>query len=239
MSNQSAQPSPELFFSTVNAFQHTEVMRGAIELSVFTAIAEGNTTAKALAAKCDASERGMRILCDYLTILGFLTKESGQYGLTQDSALFLDRRSPAYLGGTIEFLLAPLFADAFKDMAAVVRKGSTLVSDDGSVSPENPVWVRFARVMMPLMVMPAQFIAQLIEVDKNRKIKVLDIAASHGIFGITFAQKSPNIEVVAVDWAPVLEVARENAQKFGVIDRYRLLPGSAFEVDFGGDYDLV
>jgi SAM-dependent methyltransferase len=239
MSNQPAQPSPELFFRTVNAFQQTEVIKGAIELDVFTAIAEGNKSAAALAKRCNGSERGMRILCDYLTTFGLLTKEAGQYGLTQDSALFLDRRSPAYIGSTIEFLLAPTMFEAFKNIAAVVRQGGAIFSEEGSVSPENPIWVRFARGMMQLVRLPAELIAQLIDIDKDRKIKVLDIAASHGLYGITLAQQSPHVEVVAVDWAPVLEVAQENAQKFGVIDRYHLLPGSAFDVDFGKGYDLV
>ncbi len=239
MSNQAAMPSPELFFRTINAFQQTEVIKGAIELDVFTAIAEGNTSATALAEKCNASERGMRILCDYLTILGFLTKEADSYALTPDSAFFLDRRSTVYLGNAINFLLAPTMYEAFKNVAEIVRKGGAIFSEEGSVSYENPVWVRFARDMMPLMGLPAQQIAQLIGIDKNRQIKVLDIAASHGLFGITIAQQSPNVEVVAQDWAPVLEVARENAQKFGVIDRYRLLPGSAFDVDFGDGFDLV
>jgi 2-polyprenyl-3-methyl-5-hydroxy-6-metoxy-1,4-benzoquinol methylase len=239
MSNQATQPSPELFFRTLNAFQQTEVIKGAIELDVFTAIAEGNESAAALAEKCNASERGIRILCDYLTVFGFLTKEAGQYRLTQDTAFFLNRHSSTYLGGAIEFLLAPQVSEAHKNIAAVVRKGGAVYSEEGSVSHENPLWVHFARGMMPLMALPAQLIAQLIEIDKDRKIKVLDIAASHGLFGITLAQQSPHVEVVAVDWAPVLEVAKENAQKFGVIDRYHLLRGSAFDVDFGQGYDLV
>src|ERR1700733_11740605 len=92
------QPSPERFFSAVNAYEQTEAIKTAIELEIFTAIAEGNTKAAALAKRCEASERGVRILCDFLTIHGFLTKEGSQYGLTQDSAVFLDRKSPAYLG---------------------------------------------------------------------------------------------------------------------------------------------
>jgi ubiquinone/menaquinone biosynthesis C-methylase UbiE len=234
-------PSPELLLRTINAFQQTEVIKGAIELDVFTAIAEGNATPAALAAKCGAAERGLRILCDYLTVLGFLAKEAGQYSLTQDSAYFLDRRSPAYIGSVIEFLLAPTMLEAFKDMAAVVRNGGPVFSEEGAVSPENPVWVRFARGMMPLMWRHVQLLAELVEIDKdlNRKIKVLDIAASHGLYGITLARLSPQVEVVALDWAPVLEVARENAQKFGVSDRYHLLPGNAFDVDFGTGFDLV
>ncbi len=239
MSNPSAQPSPELFFNTVTAYQQSAVLKGAIELDVFTAIAEGNTTAKALAEKRNASERGMRILCDYLVINGFLTKKDGQYGLTQDSAIFLDRRSPAFLGGAVEFLQSPMLFEAYNDIAGVVRKGGTLVGEEGSVSPENPVWVQFARAMAPMMMMPAQTMTQMVQPDPHLKFKVLDIAAGHGIFGVAFASRYPNAEVVAVDWAPVLEVAKENARKFGVIERYTTKPGSAFDVDFGDGYDLA
>ncbi len=43
----------------------------------------------------------------------------------------------------------------------------------------------------------------------------------------------------AVDWANVLTVASENAQRFGVADRHHLIPGSAFDADFGDGYDVV
>lgn len=224
---------------TVTAFQQSAVIKGAIDLDLFTAIAEGHTTVQALAGKCKASEKGIRILSDTLTMLGFLTKADGHYGLAEDAALFLDRRSPAYLGGAIEFLQSPVMFEAYRDIAAVVRNGGTIVGEEGTVSPENPIWVKFARVMMPMMVMPAQMMAQLVPVDSSRKVKLLDIAAGHGIFGISFAQRHSNLEVTALDWAPVLEVARENAQKFGVGDRYQTIAGSAFDVDYGGGYDLA
>jgi 2-polyprenyl-3-methyl-5-hydroxy-6-metoxy-1,4-benzoquinol methylase len=72
-----------------------------------------------------------------------------------------------------------------------------------------------------------------------RSIKVLDISAGHGLYGIAFAKRNPNANVVGVDWANVLEVAKENAQKAGVADRYSTIPGSAFDVDFGTAYDIV
>src|SRR5262245_9829460 len=232
-------PTPENFFAAVSAYQRTEAIKCGIELDLFTAIAEGSSTAEALASKRHTSARGMRILCDFLVIMGFLTKNGNQYGLTPDSAMFLDRHQPTYIGSAIEFLLLPTFREANRDIAAVVRKGGTVLSDEGTVSAENPVWVNFARAMMPLMMLPARMLAQSIGVDPNKKVKLLDIAASHGMFGIVFAQTYPNVEVTALDWAPVLEVAQENAQKFGVSDRFSILPGSAFEVEFGSGYDLI
>ena len=69
--------------------------------------------------------------------------------------------------------------------------------------------------------------------------KVLDIAAGHGIFGVAVATKNPKAQIYAVDWPKVLDVARENAEQAGVTARYHIIPGSAFDVQFGSDYDLV
>src|SRR2546430_8935447 len=64
------QPSPERFFEVMNAYQQTAALKAAIELDLFTAIGEGAETAPALAQRCRASERGTRILCDYLVAIG-------------------------------------------------------------------------------------------------------------------------------------------------------------------------
>ena len=233
------QPTPQLFFQTINSYQRTEALKAAIQLDVFTAIGEDNATAPEIAKRCETSERGMRILCDYLCIMGFLAKDGQRYSLTQDSAVFLDKRSPAYLGGIIEFILSPEITEGFKNFATVVRKGGTLISDEGTIAPENPVWVKFARAMVPMMAMPAQLIAKLVDEKADRKLKTLDIAAGHGLFGIAFAKNNPQAEIVALDWAPVLEVAKENARNAGVSDRYSTIEGSAFDVDYGSGYDLV
>jgi 2-polyprenyl-3-methyl-5-hydroxy-6-metoxy-1,4-benzoquinol methylase len=232
-------PAPTLFFETMNAYQRTSALKGAIQLDVFTAIGEGKTTVNAIAARCQTSERGMRILCDYLVIIGFLTKNGASYELTPESAMFLDRRSPAYLGSAERFLGSPTLVDAYKDMAALVRKGGEIMSEHGTMDPEHPVWVEFARSMAPMMAMPAESIAKLIGAADGTTWKVLDIAAGHGLFGITIARHNPNAAIVAVDWAQVLEVARENAARAGVSSRYQTLPGSAFDLEFGGGYDIV
>lgn len=235
----SPQVSPALFFDTINAYQRTEALKAAINLDLFSAIGAGNATTPELARACEAAERGIRILCDYLTIMGFLTKQDGRYALTPDSTMFLDRRSPAYLGGTIEFLLSPVLTSGFKDIAAAVRKGGTVMQEEGTITPDHPVWVSFARAMAPMMALPAQLMAELVDPAANRKLRILDIAAGHGLFGLAFAKRNPQVEITALDWPNVLEVARENAQAAGVAERYQTKPGSAFDVDYGSDYDLV
>jgi precorrin-6B methylase 2 len=233
------QPSPELIFETLNAHQRTAALKAAIELDIFTAIGEGANTPAALGKRCQAAERGVRMLCDYLAILGILNKEAQRYSLTPDSAMFLDQRSPACVASAVGFLTAPEAMAAFKDLAAVVRKGGSMLPGEGSVAPENPIWVEFARSMAPMQVPAAEAIAKLLNARAGEKWKVLDVAAGHGIFGITLAKHNPNAEIFALDWPRVLDVASENAAKAGVAARHRLIPGSAFEVDFGSGYDLI
>jgi ubiquinone/menaquinone biosynthesis C-methylase UbiE len=233
------QPSPVLFFQTINAHQRTEALKAAIELEVFTAIGEDNTTAAEIAKRCQASEKGIRVLCDYLTTMEMLTKQGDHYALTLDSSVFLDKRSPAYLGSATEFLCSPMLTEGFKQMTEAVRKGGTAIEGEGTIGPEHPIWVKFARGMAALMSMPAQLMAKLVDPNADRKLRILDIAAGHGLFGIAFATQNKQVEVTALDWKAVLEVAKENAQKAGVGGRYKTIEGSAFDVEFGSGYDLV
>jgi len=232
------QPTPERIFEITNAYQQSAALKAAIELDLFTAIAEGNKDAAAIARRCNAAERGIRILCDYLAVVGLLTKQNGQYGLAPDTAVFLNRKSPAYMGTVHKFLLDPAAMVNFLELTSIVKNG-TIADAEGSTKPENPIWVEFARSMAPMMAMPAEMIAKTLNASEGKKWKVLDIAACHGLFGVALARHNANAEIVALDWPAVLEVAKENAAAAGVANRYRTLPGSAFDVDFGTGYDVI
>lgn len=232
------QPSPALLFDTFNAYQRTQAIKTGIELGIFTIIAQGHTTAKAIAEKCGASERGTRILCDFLVINGFLTKDGNSYALTPDSAMFLDKHSPAYMGTVTEFILSPNLIQNFDHLTEAVRKGGT-AGDTKPLEPDHPMWVRFARAMAPMTVMPSQLMAQLVDPTMDKKLRVLDIAAGHGLYGLAFAKRNPQVEVTAVDWPNVLEVAIENAKAADVLSQYHVKPGSAFDVDYGTGYDVI
>ena len=230
-------PSPDKFFETMVAYQRTAALKAAIDLDLFTAIGEGQRTASALAKRVQGVERAVRMLCDSLVVLGFLTKGESEYGLTADSAVFLDKRSPAYAGSARKFLASPFVVDGFRDLAAVVRSGRPVSDQPFSEEDEHAVWAEFARNMAPLARLVAQETAKLL--DRDCAIKVLDVAAGHGMFGIAIAQQNPKATIIALDWPIVLAVAEENAKRCGVSDRYRLLPGDALEKDLGVDFDAV
>jgi SAM-dependent methyltransferase len=161
------------------------------------------------------------------------------YRHTPSSALFLDPRSPACIAAAARFLGHPALAEPFVRLADVVRSGHTVLPGGGSVEPENPIWVEFAHGMAPMMGALAGPLGAIVLDGLAGPLRVLDIAAGHGLFGIEVAKLHPEAHITAVDWAAVLEVARANAHKGGVEDRYHLLPGSAFDLEYGGPYDIV
>lgn len=237
--NAEAPLTPAIVFEMLQAHQRTDALRAAIELDLFRAVGNGPGDVASIARHCNASERGTRILCDFLVINGVLAKENGHYLHTPASAAFLDPRSPACLASIAKFLANPAMRIPFEHLADIVRTGRTTLPGDGSVEPENPIWVQFAETMAPMMAPMAAPLGAVVLNGHNGPMHVLDIAAGHGLFGIEIAKQNPEARVTGLDWAPVLRVALDNARKAGVHDRYNMLPGSAFEVDFGGPYDAV
>jgi ubiquinone/menaquinone biosynthesis C-methylase UbiE len=233
------QPSPALFFDTVQSYQRAFILKAAVDLDLFTSIAQENQTVAQVAKSRSVPERGIRVICDCLAVMGFLNKNGNRYSLTSDSAMFLDNRSPAFMGRALRFLLDPTQIERMQQLTESVRKGGG--AGDSFTGADDRLWVEFARGMAPMMVPAAEAIAQVLRPALAGKpsIKILDIAAGHGTFGITLAEQFQNAQIYALDSTNVLNVARENAAAHRVDGRYHLLPGSAFDVDWGSGYDVI
>ncbi|HET7107484.1 MAG TPA: class I SAM-dependent methyltransferase [Candidatus Acidoferrum sp.] len=231
-----SQPTPLLFFETMHAHQRTAALKTALDLELFTLIGEGIGSVAAIAKRASASERGVRAICDFLTVLGFLKKADNRYALTVDSAMFLDKNSPAYAGSAAKFLTSEFLLEGFKNLTEIVRAGGP-AENKAQRGVDDPIWVEFARSMAPFLYMLAERTESLLHTAG--KIKVLDIAAGHGLFGISFARHNPQAEIFALDSAPVLKVAEENAERSDVSSRWHAVPGDALELPLGAGYDVV
>lgn len=233
-----AEVSPVAFVEATLAYQKTAAIKAAVDLDLFTLIGEGAETVDALAARTRASQRGLSILCDFLSVHGFLEKSGGRYLATASSRAFLDRRSPSYMGGIVDFHAAPEMCALFlTDPVSYVRHGGT--EGLGSIAPDHPLWSIFAEAMAQTMAPVAAAVAKRVAAWPSPPRKVLDIAAGHGVFGISVAKAVPGAEVTAVDWPAILKIARSNAEAAGVGTAFRERPGDAFKIDWGAGYDLV
>ena len=231
-------PDPGRIIAMMTAFEQTAALRAAIELGLFSAIAKGAATVEALSTACAAAPRGVRILSDTLVVYGLLTKDDDVYGLTPEAEAFLVETKPTYIGAAAQFLASPeKIALYFDDTVGWARRGGPV--DRANTTPDSAVWVDFARGMANFMRPTAESVAQTLSAEGPPAMRVLDIAAGHGLFGIELARLRKDAHITALDWAAVLDVAVENARQAGVGDRFEPRPGSAFEADFGGPYDLI
>jgi 2-polyprenyl-3-methyl-5-hydroxy-6-metoxy-1,4-benzoquinol methylase len=231
-------PPENPVYDAVLAYQKTAAITAALKLDIFTLIGAGTMSTDALAAPTGASPRGLRILCDYLTVIGLLAKQDSSYGLTPSAKRFLDRSSPLALGSCIDFLAAPeMLTLALNDPVSYVRRGGS--AGLANLAPDHPIWVRFANAMVPLAALAAKRVAAYVASLPIPPRTVLDVAAGHGLYGIEVARALPEALVTAVDWAEVLAVARKNAKAAQVDDRFRSVVGSAFDAEWGGAFDLI
>jgi SAM-dependent methyltransferase len=231
----SVAPNPGRIHQALTAYQLSQALKGAIELNLFTEIAAGHATPAALALRCGGTERSQRILCDYLTVHGFLSKENGQYDVLPDTAPLLDATSPLYMGQVAGFFLHPSMVRKYNDVASLVREGA---ATDHTLGANEHMWVEFARSMAPMFTIPASKSAEIVATP-GKPQRVLDVAAGHGLFGIHVGLRNLDADITFQDWANVLEVARENVEHHSMTARARFQPGSFFEVDLGSAYDLV
>ncbi|MBI5280123.1 MAG: methyltransferase domain-containing protein [Candidatus Solibacter usitatus] len=230
-----SEATPLKFMEVVNGLQKSAVARTAIELDIFSLIARGHDTVAGVARETECAEKGIRVLLDALTVLDLIAKHDDHYRLTRDSETFLDRQSPQYMGDCVEFLHSPFMQQAFLRFTDAVRRGGTAAGSEGTVAPDHPVWVDYARAMMPLALPQAETAAAF----AGAPARVLDIAAGHGMFGVKVLERCPAARCTAVDWPNVLDYARQNATRAGVESRWTGVPGSVFDADFGAGYDCV
>ena len=119
--------TPGLVFEMLQAHQRTAALKAAIDLDLFRPIGDGPGDVASVARHCHASERGIRILCDFLVINGVLAKDDGRYRHTATSAAFLDPRSPSCLASIAQFLGNQAMRQPYDHLAEIVRSGRTVL----------------------------------------------------------------------------------------------------------------
>jgi ubiquinone/menaquinone biosynthesis C-methylase UbiE len=215
------------------------LMEAAVRHGVFDLLDEGPKTVAEVAAASGASERGLRATMNALVGLQLLTKDSeGRYGLAGDSAAFLVSGKPGYLGGILRHLNGQLIPNWLR-LSDVVGTGKPVeaVNREGTGAE---FFHEFVAAIFPMSYPSAQRLAEALDVDNSQKpVKVLDLAAGSGVWGIALAQKSPKVSVTALDWPGVLDVTRGMANRFGLTKQFEFRAGGLLEADFGRGYNIA
>ncbi|WP_432158449.1 MULTISPECIES: class I SAM-dependent methyltransferase [unclassified Streptomyces] len=239
-----ALPAPAVtrqsLLETLQAFKRTSLLRAAVDLGVFDALAAGPLAEEPLARAVGADTRALRVLLGALAATGLLTRDGTRYALPPGAADLLVSTSPQYAGHAVRVNVSDWEWEAMRDLAAVVRKGGTLLDPDAT-GPGFTYWRDFAADgTFVTRAAAAALVAETREWAAARdRPKVLDAGCGHALFGLEFARLHPTAELHALDWPDVLEQARGHAERTGLADRTSFLPGDVFTAPLDGPYDLV
>lgn len=209
----------------------------AVQLDLFSRIADGHDTVGDLARAVPASERGVRMLADGLCALGLLGKADGRYRLSPASRTYLVRSSPEYIGAIME---TDHLWDAWGRLPAVVRTGHAVQAVEKQDVAEAffPVLIRTLHVLNRE---PARRLAAALGAGvRYSGLRVLDVAAGSGVWGIAIAEADAAARVTAQDFPGVLASTREFAERHGVAGRFEYLAGDLKVVEYGSErFDLA
>lgn len=218
------------------SFGKTQILRAAVDLDLFTHIDNGHETAAELAKAAGATERGVRILANALVGLEVLGKDGDRYTLTEASRTFLSRNSRACMGDWVTHM--DQLKESWTHLADVVRTGEP----PHKVESEEHGAEFFSKFVGSLFVMGkagADVAAQSV-VGNRRGLRILDVGAGSGVWGISFAQRDPEARVTVADFAQVIEVTKRFVAEFGMNDRFDFLPGNFRDTDLGeSKYDVA
>lgn len=217
----------------------TLVLEAAIHHRVFDVLDDGPKTVQETAAATGASERGLRSIMNLLVGLNFLTRVEGtRYGLTPESEAFLVSTKPSFQGGILKHASQQLIP-RWLHLNEVVAAGKVPKPVNQEVSGSD-FFQQFVVDIFPMSYPAAQALAAHLKLaEAGGAVRVLDLAAGSGVWGIGLAQSANGATVTAVDWAEVLPATRQTVARFGLTDRYTFVAGDLLDVDFGHGHTVA
>lgn len=238
-SSVAAPVTPERILQFAWGYVPPLVLEAAIRNRVFDVLDGGPKTLSEVQTATGASSRGLSAIMNALVGLEFLAKDAqGRYSLTAESAAFLVSTKPSFMGGMIRHGSEDLIPK-WLHLTEIVKSGkpANSVNQEGAGAE---FFQNFVSDIFPTSYPSAQALAKELNFGEGgQPVRVLDLAAGSGVWGIALAQSSPRVRVTAVDWAVVLPVTRKTVEKFHLSDRFSFVEGDLLSADFGKDHNVA
>ena len=233
------QVTPERLMQFGFAYAPPIIIGAAAAHKVFDTLEAGPKTVEQLSKATGASVRGLRAIMNALVGLELLQKDRHEkYSLTPESAAFLVSNKPGTLAGFFPMNMRRLIPLWLK-LDEIVRTGQPAEARNEE-HPGTEFFSELVENIIPMSYGSANVLGDHLKLAKAKQpTRVLDLASGSGIWGIVLAQKSPRVQVTAVDWAGMIPTTKRITQKFGVGARFKFIEGDLLEADFGSGYDIA
>jgi precorrin-6B methylase 2 len=226
--------TPEHIMKLGVGFFASKTLLSAVELGVFSALAETPADLPTLQTRLGLHPRSARDFLDALVALRMLERHNGVYRNTAETDLFLDRAKPSYVGGLLEMLDARLYG-FWGSLTEALRTGE--LQNEGkhgndffSAIYAEPDRLRaFLGAMGGLSAGTAQAIAAKFPWRDYKTF--MDVGAAQGVVAVTLVRAHPHLAGIGFDLPPVEPLFEDFVAKHGLSAGVRFHAGNFFEQD--------
>ena len=218
-------------------FWGSRVLLTAVELEVFTILGDKAMTGGELGKTIGLHPRGIWDFLDTLVALGFLDRDgngrAGKYRNTAETAIFLDKSKPSYIGGILEMASARLFR-YWADLGVALKTGKPQNEIKHSQKPmfeelyrDLPRLEQFMGAMRGISM--GNFSALAEKVDFSSYKTLCDVGGATGLLSTLVAEKYPHLQCISFDLPPVEPIAKKYIEKAGLTGRVKTASGDFFK----------
>jgi hypothetical protein len=223
--------APDQIMQIGLGFWNAKALLSAIELGLFTLLADGALTADQIGARLGLHPRGTRDFFDSLVAMRMLERTDGAYSNSLQASTYLDRNRPEYIGGILEMANARLYlfwgslTDALKtgEPQNEIRRGEQLFE---AMYSEPARLKQFLAAMTGLSLPAARAIATKFPWADYRSF--MDVGCAQGAVPVELALAHQHLGGTGFDLPVVRPIFEEYVHRFDLSDRVRFVEGSFF-----------
>lgn len=225
-------PSPDAILQLGLGFWGSKTLLSAVELGVFTRLAQGPTACPELARELGLHPRSACDFFDALVALGMLERQDGLYANTANTELFLDRNKPTYVGGILEMAgqrLYPFWGSLTEALRTGEPQNEAKSGDDpfAAIYADPARLEGFLKAMTGVSLGAAHAIAQKFPWGEYRTL--IDIGCAEGAVPVQVALAHPHMSGGGFDLPAVRPVFERYVEAHGLSRRLEFHPGNFFE----------
>lgn len=237
--------TPPDLLAMFQGYQVSAVLFTALDLGVFNALHTQPNFAASCATLSDvlrlSSDQGLSRLLHALVAVGILLREGDNFALTEVAARHLVEGMPGFIGELRFSLANEMFWRAVRTLPDAIKAGRPVI--DLAPDALSELVARHSMCASKHAALGLLQALSLSDAARKKTLAVLDLGCGNGVVGFTLAKSgklSKNVQVVSMDSAAVLPIAKATATEMGVLDKVELREGNARTTkDLGGPYDLV
>src|SRR4051794_7951562 len=218
-------------------FIGSKTLFAALEVGLFTALAEGAATVDELAATVSVAPQRLRTLLRALAALGLVGEDAGRFGNSPAAQRHLVRGAPGDLGEYYRLQIGRQIYPALVHLDAGLTGAAPAFDGFAQLMADTSEAETFTVAQHAGSLEAARTLAGRLPLPGARRM--LDVGGGSGAFSIAFCERNPGLRVTLLDFPGVLDIATGYRDAAGLGERIVLLPGDATREPLPGDQDVV